>query len=105
MSICFQNLDDSSGWNCSRLDGKNLIDEWLLDHPNNSLVVQDLTGLNNLNAAKTDHLLGLFARADMSYDDKRNDLVDPSLSQMVVKAIEVCLIKGHQERNHLKKWH
>ena len=92
MSTSFQNLDDSSGWNCARPDGENLIDEWLVHHPNNSLVVQDLTGLNNLNAAKTDYLLGLFARADMSYDDKRDDLIDPSLSQMAVKAIEVCLI-------------
>lgn len=53
-------------------------------------MVTDVTQLYNVNAAETDHLLGLFARADMSYDDKRDDLVDPSLSQMVVKAIEVC---------------
>ena len=56
-------------------------------------MVKDLTELNNVNAAETDYLLGLFARADMSYDDKRNDLVDPSLSQMVVKAIEVSSIE------------
>ena len=56
-------------------------------------MVKDLTELNNVNAAETDYILGLFARADMSYDDKRNDLVDPSLSQMVVKAIEVSSIE------------
>ena len=56
-------------------------------------MVKDLTELNNVNAAETDYLLGLFARADMPYDDKRDDLVDPSLSQMVVKAIEVSSIE------------
>ena len=53
-------------------------------------MVTDVTQLNNVNAADTDFLLGLFARADMSYDDKRDSNIDPSLSQMVTKAIEVC---------------
>ena len=56
-------------------------------------MVTDVTQLNNVNAANTDFLLGLFARADMSYDDKRDPNVDPSLSQMVTKAIEVCFIE------------
>ena len=56
-------------------------------------MVTDVTQLDNVNAADTDFLLGLFARADMSYDDKRDANVDPSLSQMVTKAIEVCFIE------------
>ena len=55
-------------------------------------MVTNLTQLNNVNVAETDFLLGLFARADMSYDDKRVDTIDPSLSQMVEKAIDVCMI-------------
>ena len=49
-----------------------------------------MTQLSNVDASNTDYLLGLFARADMSYDDKRDSNIDPSLSQMVAKAIEVC---------------
>ena len=49
-----------------------------------------MTQLSNVDASNTDYLLGLFARADMSYDDKRDTSIDPSLSQMVTKAIEVC---------------
>merc|ERR550539_995603 len=52
-------------------------------------MVTNLTQLNNVNAADTDFLLGLFARADMSYDDKRVDTIDPSLSQMVEKAVDI----------------
>ena len=52
-------------------------------------MVTDVTQLNNVSAAATDHILGLFARADLSFEDKRDTLIDPSLSQMVVKAIEV----------------
>ena len=74
---------------CSRPNGENLIDEWRTNHPESSAMVTDLTQLNNVNAAETDFLLGLFARADMSYDDKRVDTIDPSLSQMVEKAIDV----------------
>ena len=52
-------------------------------------MVTDVTQLNNVNTAETDYLLGLFSRADMSFDDKRDPNIDPSLSQMVTKAIEV----------------
>ena len=54
-------------------------------------MVTDVTELNNVNAAATDRILGLFARGDMSFEDKRDILIEPSLSQMVVKAIEVYL--------------
>ena len=85
-----KNLDDSSNWSCSRPEGENLIDEWQATHPDKSSLVTDVTQLSNVDASDTDYLLGLFARADMSYDDKRDTNIDPSLSQMVTKAIEVC---------------
>ena len=88
--MTFQNLDDSSNWSCARPDGDNLIDEWQATHPDKSSLVTDVTQLSNVDASNTDYLLGLFARADMSYDDKRDTSIDPSLSQMVTKAIEVC---------------
>ena len=100
--MCFQNLDDSSDWNCA--NGQNLIDEWQADHPNKSSMVTDVTQLNNVNAAETDYLLGLFARADMSFDDKRDDLVDPSLSQMVDKTIEVWSAEEQQMRGHVSQF-
>ena len=84
-----QNLNDSSYWTCSRPNGDNLVDKWRTFHPDSSSVVTNLTQLNNVNAAETNFLLGLFTRADMSYDDKRNGTIDPSLSQMVEKAIDV----------------
>ena len=66
-------------------------------------MVTDVTQLNNVNAAETDYLLGLFARADMSYDDKRDTNVDPSLSQMVTKAIEVCSKEEQSKRAHMRQ--
>ena len=87
----FQNLDDSANWSCNRTDGKDLLSKWLNDHPENSSMVTDVAELNNVNAAETDRILGLFARGDMSFEDKRDTLIEPSLSQMVVKAIEVYL--------------
>ena len=87
----FQNIDDSASWSCNRTDGQDLLSKWLNDHPENSSMVTDVTELNNVNAAATDRILGLFARGDMSFEDKRDTLIEPSLSQMVVKAIEVYL--------------
>ena len=87
----FQNIDDSANWSCNRTDGQDLLSKWLNDHPENSSMVTDVTELNNVNAAETDRILGLFARGDMSFEDKRDTLIEPSLSQMVVKAIEVYL--------------
>ena len=66
-------------------------------------MVTDVTQLNNVNAAETDYLLGLFARADMSYDDKRDTNVDPSLSQMVTKAIEVCSKEEQSKQAHMRQ--
>ena len=74
---------------CSRPNGDNLIDKWRTIHADSSSMVTNLTQLNDVNAAETNFLLGLFTRADMSYDDKRVDTIDPSLSQMVGKAIDV----------------
>ena len=87
----FQNIDDSASWSCNRTDGQDLLSKWLTDYPENSSMVTDVTELNNVNAAATDRILGLFARGDMSFEDKRDTLIEPSLSQMVVKAIEVYL--------------
>ena len=98
---CFQNLDDSASWSCNRTDGVNLVDEWRADHPEKSSVVMNVTQLNGVNAAETDYLLGLFARADLSYDDKRDDTVDPSLPQMVVKAIEVNSREKESKRDYM----
>ena len=88
-SYLFQNLDDSAHWSCNRTDEQNLLSEWLYNHPENSSMVTDVTQLNNVSPAETDHILGLFARADMAFEDKRDTLIDPSLSLMVEKAIEV----------------
>merc|ERR1719232_2342957 len=70
------NLDDSSNWSCARPDGDNLIDEWQATHPDKSSLVTDVTQLSDVDASNTDYLLGLFARADMSYDDKRDTNID-----------------------------
>ena len=45
--------------------------------------------LNAVDASKTDYLLGLVGEGHVAFVDQSTDGVDPSLEQMVGKAIEV----------------
>lgn len=77
---------------CERLDGRNLIDEWLaLDSSRKRKFISNTGELLSLNLNETDHLLGLFAPNHMSFSSVRDkgSLGEPSLAQMTKTAINV----------------
>ncbi len=73
-----------------RLDGRNLAKEWVENYPNAGYV-WNLKQFKAIDPARTDHLLGLFNRSHMQYEMDRNQDRggEPSLSQMVAKAIDI----------------
>merc|ERR1711966_361849 len=71
-------------------DGRNLINEWLLQ-PQSSFVY-DHAGLDAVDTNQTSKLLGLFEPAHMQYEIDRAKPIypdEPSLEQMSIKALEV----------------
>ncbi|XP_028394024.1 alkaline phosphatase-like [Dendronephthya gigantea] len=82
-----QLLNDSK---CRR-DGKDLTKEWVKKY-NNSAYVTNRTQLNNVDASKVDHLLGLFSSSGMTYDilrKKKKKTFEPTMIEMVEKALEI----------------
>ncbi|BFZ23925.1 hypothetical protein BsWGS_26964 [Bradybaena similaris] len=76
----------------SRLDGRNLVEEWKTDKAQRNLThqfVYNKQGLYNVNHVETDYLLGLFNQDHMTYDLDRNKTDEPSLAEMTHKAIEI----------------
>ncbi|XP_059157620.1 alkaline phosphatase-like [Physella acuta] len=76
----------------SRLDGRNLVEEWIHDKQAKKLrhkFVYNKRGLDNVDVGETDFLLGLFKQGHMSYDAARDQSKEPSLRQMVEKAIGI----------------
>lgn len=78
-----------------RKDGKNLIEQWLLQnegnatHPRNASYVQTVEELLSVDPSKTDRLLGLFSNTDLAfYHDQAADR-DPTLTDMAEKAIQI----------------
>ena len=80
----------------TRSDGRDLTEEWVARHPG-SVFVRTCAGIENLDTARTSHLLGLFAANHLRYEaDRENDLpCQPSLTQMTLTALEIL------ERNPL----
>ncbi|XP_017461300.1 PREDICTED: alkaline phosphatase 4-like [Rhagoletis zephyria] len=74
---------------CIRGDGRNLVQEWLKHHNNESSVfVQSLEELNEVNFQETDYLMGLFRNNHITYAVGRQD-GEPSLKEMTQAAIKV----------------
>ncbi|KAI4881341.1 hypothetical protein NFI96_001649 [Prochilodus magdalenae] len=71
-----------------RLDKTNLIDLWLKDKPK-AKYVWNKTELDAVNENNTDYLIGLFEPSDTRYELDRNTATDPSLTEMVEKAIKI----------------
>jgi alkaline phosphatase len=73
----------------NRADGKDLTAAWL-QKPNSSYVWNQ-EGFDAVDAATTDHLLGLFERSHMEYETDRADDTagEPSLTEMTMKAIDI----------------
>ncbi|XP_067050150.1 alkaline phosphatase-like [Acropora muricata] len=73
-----------------RLDGKDLIQQWLDKHEN-SKYVWNQTGFDQIDPQKVDHVIGLFEYSHMQYEVERpNDTAgEPSIKEMVDKAIKI----------------
>ncbi|KAL2775298.1 intestinal-type alkaline phosphatase precursor [Daubentonia madagascariensis] len=75
--------------NGTRLDGKNLVQEWLAKHPgaryiwNRSELIQA-----SLDPSVT-HLMGLFEPGDTKYETQRDPSLDPSLAEMTEAALRL----------------
>ncbi|XP_041118911.1 intestinal-type alkaline phosphatase-like [Polyodon spathula] len=71
-----------------RLDGRNLIDEWL-SKKQGATYVWNKAGLDDVDVKKTDYLIGLFEPGDMQYELNRNRALEPSITEMTEKAIAI----------------
>ncbi|MEX2470111.1 MAG: alkaline phosphatase [Pseudohongiellaceae bacterium] len=82
--------DPEYGGNGRRRDGRDLTREWLERHPA-SAYVWNQAQFDAVDAATTDHLLGLFEPSHMQYEADREEggHGEPSLSEMTAKAIEI----------------
>ncbi|XP_066477672.1 alkaline phosphatase-like [Tiliqua scincoides] len=74
--------------NGTRKDGLNLIDKWL-SNKQKALYVWNRTALNAVDEYSTDYLMGLFEPKDMLYELDRNTSTDPSIVEMMEKAIRI----------------
>ncbi|KAF3690800.1 Intestinal-type alkaline phosphatase [Channa argus] len=72
----------------SRNDGKDLVSEWLKDKKN-AKYVWNKADFNAVNPANTDFLMGLFEPKDCRYELDRDSTMDPSLTEMMEKAIKI----------------
>ncbi|KAJ7349556.1 hypothetical protein OS493_038580 [Desmophyllum pertusum] len=73
-----------------RLDGRDLIQEWVEKHPN-SQYVWNQTGFDQIDVKKVDHVIGLFEDSHMQYEVNRADdsAGEPSIAEMTEKAIQI----------------
>ncbi|WP_394200209.1 alkaline phosphatase [Shewanella waksmanii] len=84
-------MTDPEGKSGRRSDGRDLTSEWTTKYVN-SAYAQDRDQLLAIDAAATDHLLGLFNSSHMDYDyDRTEDGVtgEPSLAEMTAKSIDI----------------
>lgn len=85
-----KSADASTKTSGERLDGRNLINEWLQQHQQSSYV-RNRAQLAAVDPLQTKHLLGLFSASHMDYElDRHNKKLDqPSLTEMTAKGIAV----------------
>ena len=81
----------------NRRDGRKLHEEWVAARPG-SAYVWNQAQFNDINPARTSHLLGLFERSHVQYEEDRQPFDgqpsrdaagEPSLAEMTGKAIEI----------------
>nr|XP_061790996.1 alkaline phosphatase-like [Nerophis lumbriciformis] len=71
-----------------RDDKRNLIVEWL-NNKKNAKYVWNKKEFDAVDPANTDFLMGLFEPKDCRFEMERNPLTDPSLTEMMEKAIKI----------------
>ncbi|XP_069961261.1 alkaline phosphatase-like [Cherax quadricarinatus] len=83
----------TSNSSLSRLDGRNLTQEWLtvkLSQGHSAQYITTAEHLNKVNPKNTDFLMGLFADSHLPFVVEQNaDTEVPSLKDMTLKAIEI----------------
>ncbi|KAL0829063.1 hypothetical protein ABMA28_003927 [Loxostege sticticalis] len=86
--------DSDNPWECTRKDGRNLIEEYKKDKESRGLkysVVSNNRELRSFNANDTDYLMGIFADSHLKYEYQKDKGPEgmPSISDMVEAAIKV----------------
>lgn len=90
-----ETVTDIEGSKGRRQDGRDLTAEWLTKFPASmgGAVVNTKAEFDALNAASTNHVLGLFNASHMDFEaDRKNDASvngEPSLADMTAKAINI----------------
>ncbi|HLT02388.1 MAG TPA: alkaline phosphatase, partial [Geminicoccaceae bacterium] len=88
-----ETVDDpeDAGEKGKRKDGRDLTQAWLDRYGDSGAYVWNKEQFDAINPDRVEHLLGLFERSHMEYDyDRPNDTAgEPSLAQMVDKAIDI----------------
>lgn len=74
--------------NGTRKDGRDLIQEWLQARKN-AAYVWNKEAFDKVDVGSTDYLMGLFEPKDLKYEYNRNESLDPSITEMTVKAIQI----------------
>nr|XP_039255968.1 alkaline phosphatase-like isoform X1 [Styela clava] len=76
--------------NGTRLDGRNFVEEWLGDAGSESRsFVWNKQQLEKVQPDSTDRLWGMFQPSHMNFEIDRNSTNEPSISEMVEKAIQI----------------
>lgn len=82
---------EEEGQTGERQDGRDLTQEWTQKY-DNAAFVWNKEQFDAIDPESTDHLLGLFERSHMQYEDDREQMDiggEPSLAEMTAKAIEI----------------
>lgn len=83
---------DDQGNRGRRWDGRNLIDEWKNDKNSKGFLhkyVSKRTDFLQVDSEKIDYLFGMFASDDLSFNLKAETTLQPTLEEMVEKAIKI----------------
>ncbi|XP_076581950.1 intestinal-type alkaline phosphatase [Chaetodon auriga] len=75
-------------FNGSRKDGQNLVEKWKKSREN-AVYVWNKADFDKVNPRNTNFLMGLFEPKDCRYELDRDAKMDPSLTEMVEKAIHI----------------
>ncbi|XP_069689288.1 alkaline phosphatase-like isoform X2 [Periplaneta americana] len=81
-----------------RLDGRNLIEDWLREKKRRGLQAEYIWNkkqLEYLNTRAVDHVLGMFAYSHLEFEADRDTEADPTLTEMTRVALQILLKSPH----------
>jgi len=80
-------------WDCYRLDGRNLIEEWLGNNTGGKYV-ENRTDLLNLDLEKTEKVMGIFKNSYVTFDEEIEDDT-PRIVDMATQAVKFLQAKSN----------